>query len=92
MRVSTEISAKWSELQSRISADEKTLAACRSGGGPCSQAELRFLSIVEIARKGNRKMKKVRKAVSLFCHVVEQFSCKEFNEAPLFIEEFYTDG
>ena len=51
IRVSTEITAQWSELQSRISADEKALAACRSGERPCSQAELQFWSIVELARK-----------------------------------------
>ena len=67
MRVSTEISAKWSELQSRISADEKTLAACRSGGRPCSQAELRFLSIVELARKheGRARLGWLNRAVNM---------------------------
>jgi len=46
-----EISAKWRELQSRIFADEKTIAACHSNESTCSQAARRFLSIVELGRK-----------------------------------------
>jgi predicted transglutaminase-like cysteine proteinase len=46
-----EISAKWRELQSRILADEKTIAACRSNESTCSQAARRFLAIVELGRK-----------------------------------------
>jgi hypothetical protein len=44
-----EIRAKWSDLEARISADEKMLAICRSDESTCSQAERRFLSIVELA-------------------------------------------
>jgi predicted transglutaminase-like cysteine proteinase len=46
-----EISAKWRELQSRILADEKTIAACQSDESTCSQAAARFLSIVKLARE-----------------------------------------
>ena len=49
---SGEMTAKWSELQSRIFADEMAIAGCRSDEGTCSQAALRFLSIVELGRKG----------------------------------------
>jgi hypothetical protein len=43
-----EISAKWSELQSRIRADEGAIAACSSDPGACSPATRRFLSIVDM--------------------------------------------
>lgn len=46
-----EISSKWSELQTRIHADEVTIAACRSNQTACTQAARRFLSIVEIGRR-----------------------------------------
>ena len=45
-----EISAKWSELQSRIRADEGAIAACSSDPSMCSPATRRFLSIVDIGR------------------------------------------
>src|SRR4029077_2464554 len=66
-RVPTEITTKWSELQSRISADEKALAACRSGGRPCSQAELRFLSIIELAQKreGRARLGWLNRAINM---------------------------
>ncbi len=47
-----EMTAKWSELQARIIADEKAIAGCSSDESICSQAALRFLSIVELGRKG----------------------------------------
>src|SRR6476661_6737350 len=46
-----EISAKWRELQSRILADEKMIAACRSNETTCSHAARRFLAIVKLGRK-----------------------------------------
>ncbi len=47
-----EMTAKWSELQARIVADEEVIAGCRSDESICSQAVLRFLLIVELGRKG----------------------------------------
>jgi predicted transglutaminase-like cysteine proteinase len=47
-----EMTAKWDELQVRIIADEKAIAGCRSDESICSPAALRFLSIVELGRKG----------------------------------------
>lgn len=47
-----EMTAKWNELQVRIIADEKAIAGCRSDESICSPAALRFLSIVELGRKG----------------------------------------
>jgi predicted transglutaminase-like cysteine proteinase len=46
-----EISAKWRELQSRILADEKTIAACQSDESTCSPAARRFLAIVKLGRE-----------------------------------------
>lgn len=47
-----EIAAKWSELQTRIVADEKAIAGCRSDESACSQAARRFLSVVDLGKKG----------------------------------------
>ncbi len=47
-----EMATKWSELQTRIAADEKAIAGCRSDENSCSQAALRFLSIVDLGKRG----------------------------------------
>ena len=62
-----EMSAKWSALQSRISADENALAACRSGESTCSRAERRFLSIVELGREheGRTRLGWLNRAVNM---------------------------
>jgi predicted transglutaminase-like cysteine proteinase len=62
-----EMSTKWSELQSRISADENLLEACRLGESTCSEAERRFLSIVELARKheGRARLGWLNRAVNM---------------------------
>jgi predicted transglutaminase-like cysteine proteinase len=46
-----DISGKWSELQPRLLADKTTVAICRSNQTVCSEAARRFLSIVELGRK-----------------------------------------
>ena len=62
-----EVSAKWAELQSRIVADERTIAACRSGNSPCPPAARRFLSIVELGLKqqGRARLGWINRAVNL---------------------------
>jgi len=62
-----EMTAKWSELQVRIVADEEAIAGCRSGESICSQAVLRFLSIVELGRKGEGRARLgwINRAVNL---------------------------
>ena len=62
-----EMSTKWSELQSRISADEKMLETCRSDENTCSEAERRFLSIVELALKheGRARLGWLNRAVNM---------------------------
>ena len=62
-----DVSAKWTDLQFRILADERTIAACRSGKAHCSQAARRFLSIIELGgqRKGRARLGWVNRAVNL---------------------------
>ncbi len=62
---SNEISAKWAELQSRISADEATLGACRSGDGTCPAAARRFLSLIELGQQqqGRARLGVINRAV-----------------------------
>jgi len=62
-----EISSKWRELQSRIFADEKTIAACHSNESTCSHAARRFLSIVKIGRKheGRARLGWLNRAVNM---------------------------
>lgn len=62
-----EMRAKWSDLEGRISTDEKMLATCRLDESKCSQAESRFLSIVELARKheGRARLGWLNRAVNM---------------------------
>ena len=62
-----EVPARWAELQSRILADEKSLAGCGTINGPCSKAAQRLLSIVEIGRKreGRARLGWINRAVNL---------------------------
>jgi len=63
----TEVQAKWSDLEARISADEKLFATCRSDQSTCSQAERRFLSIIELARnhEGRARLGWLNRAVNM---------------------------
>jgi predicted transglutaminase-like cysteine proteinase len=73
-------------LQSRISDDEKTLAACRSDGRPCSQAELRFLSIVELARKHEGRLGWLNRAINMSIKPVSdwaQYGDSDYWASPL---------
>jgi len=62
-----EIAAKWNDLQSRILADERTIAACRLDEAVCSPAARRFLSLVETGSKDERRVQlgKINRAVNL---------------------------
>jgi predicted transglutaminase-like cysteine proteinase len=83
-----EISAKWSELQSRIRADETVVAACRSGQIVCAQAALRFLSIVDLGRKreGRGRLGWINRAVNMAIRPVSdwaQYGLADFWASPL---------
>jgi predicted transglutaminase-like cysteine proteinase len=64
---SGETSAKWAELQVRIRADDRTLAACRFDNMNCPPAARRFLSIVEVGRthRGRARLAWVNRAVNM---------------------------
>ena len=84
----SEVSANWAELQSRILTEAKTLAACRSGDGPCSAAARRFLSIIELGRQrqGRARLGEINRAVNLGIKPVSdwaQYSVDDFWSAPL---------
>src|SRR5262249_4077265 len=85
---SNDISAKWTELQSRISADEATLGTCRSGDGPCPAAARRFLSLIELGlqRQGRARLGVINRAVNLSIKPVSdwvQYGVADFWASPL---------
>jgi len=85
---SNEISAKWAELQSRISADEATLGACRSGDGTCPAAARRFLSLIELGQQqqGRARLGVINRAVNLSIRPVSdwvQHGVDDFWASPL---------
>jgi predicted transglutaminase-like cysteine proteinase len=59
--------AKWSDLRTRILADERTLAACATPNHPCPDAARRFLSIIELGRQhiGRARLGWINRAVNL---------------------------
>jgi predicted transglutaminase-like cysteine proteinase len=61
------MSAKWSELQTRIAVDEKAIASCRSDESACSQAALRFLSIADLGKmaEGRARLGWINRAVNM---------------------------
>ncbi|MGH6728264.1 MAG: transglutaminase-like cysteine peptidase [Pseudolabrys sp.] len=63
----SDASAKWSELQSRLLAEEKILAACRTEASTCPVAARRLLSIVELGRQhhGRALLGQINRAVNL---------------------------
>jgi predicted transglutaminase-like cysteine proteinase len=50
-----EMSAKWNELQSRILADERVIAACRSSDDACTPAARLFLSLAQLGDRRERR-------------------------------------
>jgi predicted transglutaminase-like cysteine proteinase len=84
----SDASANWTELQSRIRAEEKTLAACRSGDSPCPAAARRFLSIVELGRRrqGRAQLGEINRAVNLSIKPVSdwtQYGVDDYWSAPI---------
>jgi predicted transglutaminase-like cysteine proteinase len=83
-----EISAKWSELQSRIRADEGVIAACGSDPGVCSPSTRRFLSIVDIGRHGEDRIRLgwINRAVNMAIRATSdwaQYGYADFWASPL---------
>jgi len=85
---SGEMPAKWRDLQSRLSADAKAVAACRSDESACSQATRRFLAIVEFGhqREGRARLGWINRAVNLSVTPAtdwEQYGYADFWASPL---------
>jgi predicted transglutaminase-like cysteine proteinase len=83
-----EIASKWSDLQSRVVADEKTIAACRTDERSCSPAARRFLSLVESGGKNERRIQlgKINRAVNLAIRPASdwaQYGTADFWASPL---------
>lgn len=83
-----EMSANWSELQSRIRADEMAVAACRSNQAVCSPAARRFLSIVDLGQKreGRVRLGWINRAVNMAIRPLSdwaQYGYADFWASPL---------
>src|SRR5262245_3028891 len=83
-----EISSKWSEMQSRIRSDEGAIAACSSDPGVCSPATRRFLSIVEVGRhrEGRIRLGWINRAVNMAIRPTSdwtQYGYADFWASPL---------
>jgi predicted transglutaminase-like cysteine proteinase len=86
--LTSEISAKWADLQSRIQSEQETLAACRAGATNCPAAARRFLQIVELGRqrKGRARLAEINRAVNFSIRPVSdsaQYGVPDFWSAPL---------
>ena len=82
------MSAKWSDLQSRMSDDAKAIAACRSDEASCSPAARRFLEIVDIGHKheGRARLGWINRVVNLGIVAtsdLEQYGFADFWASPL---------
>ena len=83
-----DIASKWSDLQSRILADEKKIAACNADEAACSPAARRFLSLVETSGKNERRVQlgKINRAVNLAIRPASdwaQYGSADFWASPL---------
>ena len=84
----TDIWAKWADLQSRIQSEEETLAACRAGSADCPAAARQFLQIVERGRQreGRARLGAINRAVNLSIRPVDdgvQHGVADFWSTPL---------
>jgi predicted transglutaminase-like cysteine proteinase len=83
-----EIASRWSDLQSRILADEKTIAACRTDETACTPAARRFLSLAETGGKNEPRVQlgKINRAVNLAIRPASdwaQYGSADFWASPL---------
>src|SRR5258708_31560882 len=86
--LTSELSAKWADLQSRIQSEQETLAACRAGSTNCPVAARRFLQIVELGRQrqGRARLAEINRAVNFSIRPVSdwaQYGVADFWSAPL---------
>jgi predicted transglutaminase-like cysteine proteinase len=83
-----DISAKWSEIQSRLLADDSAVAVCRANQAACSEAARRYLAIVDVARKreGRVRLGWINRAVNMAIRPVSdwvQYGVADFWASPL---------
>ena len=83
-----DVPARWVELQSRMLADERALAACGTAHGPCPKAAQRLLSIVELGRKreGRARLGWINRAINLSIRPMSdwaQYGYAQFWASPL---------
>jgi predicted transglutaminase-like cysteine proteinase len=83
-----DVPARWAELQSRMLADERALAACGGANGPCPKAAQRLLSIVDLGRKreGRARLGWINRAVNLSIRPMSdwaQYGYAQFWATPL---------
>ena len=83
-----DVSTRWAELQSRLLADDKTIAACDALSGSCPEAARRLLSIVELGRKRNglARLGWINRAINLAIRPMSdwaQYGYAQFWASPL---------
>ena len=83
-----DVPARWTELRSRVLADERILANCSTADNSCPPAAQRLLSIVEIGRKrdGRAQLGWVNRAVNLSIRPMSdwvQYGYAQFWASPL---------
>ena len=86
--LTSDVSAKWADLQSRIQSEQETLAACRAGATNCPAAARRFLQIVELGRQheGRARLAAINRSVNFSIKPVSdwaQYGVDDFWSAPL---------
>jgi predicted transglutaminase-like cysteine proteinase len=84
----SEASAKWTDLRSRILAEQNTIDGCRAGDDACPVAARRFLSIVELGRRsqGRARLGVINRAVNLSIKPASdwsQYGVEDFWSSPL---------
>jgi predicted transglutaminase-like cysteine proteinase len=83
-----DISAKWSDLQSRLRADDGAAAVCRANQNACSDAARRYLAILDIGRKreGRVRLGWINRAVNMAIRPTSdwaQYGLADFWASPL---------
>jgi len=84
----SDLSAKWADLQVRISSEHETLVACQSDWDNCPPAARRFMAIIELARQreGRVRIGEINRAVNLSIKPVSDwdlYGVDDFWSAPL---------
>ena len=84
----SDVSAKWSELQSRLVTEESMLTACRTAESTCPAAARRLFSIIELGRhrQGRVLLGRINRAVNLSIRPMSdmaQYGVEDYWSTPL---------